>query len=303
MANLEDLELFVMISELDGLTPAARAMSITPAAASQALKRLESRLGVRLFNRTTRSMKLTAEGLRYLETAQHALKILADGKRSLIHENTTIELTAPSDIGRSFLIKLLAEIKQEKPNLHIKLSLSDKQENLLKYQYNAALRFGNVLSPDLVALSIMQTHHYVVCAAPSYLARHSEPTTPSDLKNHECVINYSISRPEYFWRFYAEGKVEDIPVRGHFHSDDGDVARRWALTGNGIAYLPILSVAEDILAGHLIPLLQGWEGELAPLNLVVSHRSQITTSLRVLHGALVKLCNERLDYYYNKFPR
>ena len=297
MANIEDLELFVMISELDGLTPAARAMSITPAAASQALKRLETRLGVRLFNRTTRSITLTPEGLRYLKTAQHALKILADGKRSLMHTDGTIELSAPSDLGRNILLGLLAELRQKKKYLHINLSLSDKSEDLLKSKYNAALRFGEVTSLDLISLPVLKNHNYIICAAPSYLEKYGVPTTPSELSQHECIVTSGVIDSECIWRLYADGVADEVQVKGYFRSDDGDIVRRWAVAGNGIANLPLLNVVEDILSGHLMPVLKNWEGEPAPLSLVVPHRSQITDSLRSLQSTLTQFCNERLNLF------
>lgn len=301
MANIEDLELFVMISELDGLTPAARAMCITPAAASQALKRLESRLGVRLFNRTTRSITLTSEGLSYLKTAQHALKVLADGKRLLIDADGTIELCAPSDLGRNILLGLLAELRKEKRKLHINLTLSDRVEEFSKFKYNATLRFGEVTSLDLISLPILKKHSYIVCAAPLYLEKFGAPNVPLELVQHECLMARGVVDTECVWRFYSGGDVEEVQVNGYFKSDDGDIIRRWAIAGHGIANLPLLNVVGDILSGHLLPVLQGWEGESAPLSLVVSHRSQITDSLRLLQGALIRCCNDRLGPFNQRY--
>lgn len=297
MATLGDLELFVMIADLQGLSPAARAMSITPAAASLALKRLENRLGVRLFTRSTRTMKLTPEGVRYLESAQHALKILDNGKRSLTHDDGMLELTVSSDLGRNLLLDVFAQLKQGRPRLYIKLALSDKEEDLLKGKFDAALRFGKSLSLDLIELPVLKQHHFIACAAPTYLSEHSLPCTPQHLSEHECIISNSTGRPESRWRFHAPGQVEDVRVQGHFCCDDSDVARRWAVAGQGVAYLPLLNVVDDLLAGRLLPVLPGWQGEPAPLNLVVSHRSQITDSLRALHHSTINLCNEYMSRY------
>lgn len=301
MANLEDLELFVMIADRQGLSPAARAMSITPAAASLALKRLENRLGVRLFTRSTRTMKLTPEGLRYLESARHALKILADGKRSLTHDDGMLELTVPSDLGRNLLLDVFAQLKRSRPQLFIKLALSDKEENLLTGKFDAALRFGKSLSLDLVELPVLKQHYFIVCAAPTYLSEHPLPTTPQHLSEHECIISTRSGRAENRWRFHTLGQVEDVHVQGHFCCDDGNAIRRWAVAGQGVAYLPLLSVIDDLLAGRLLELLPSWQGEQAPLNLVVSHRSQITESLRALHHSLIGQCNERMSHYSARF--
>ncbi|WMI97571.1 LysR family transcriptional regulator [Pseudomonas chlororaphis subsp. aurantiaca] len=297
MANLADLELFVMIADLRGLSPAARTMCITPAAASLALKRLEHRLGVRLFTRSTRSMKLTPEGTRYLESARQALKILDEGKRSLTHDDGMLELTVSSDLGRNMLLDLCARLKQHNPCLYIKLALSDKEEDLLTGKFDVALRFGKSLAPDLVELPVLQHHHFIACAAPTYLAGRSRPNTPQQLSTHECIISHSTNRPQRLWRFHAPGRVEDVQVKGHFCCDDGDAARRWALAGHGVVYLPLMNVAEDVLAGRLQPLLSTWQGDEAPLSLVVSHRSQITESMRALHQGLVEQCTKRMTRY------
>ncbi|MNZ42598.1 HTH-type transcriptional regulator DmlR [compost metagenome] len=272
-------------------------MSITPAAASLALKRLENRLGVRLFTRSTRTMKLTPEGLRYLESARHALKILADGKRSLTHDDGMLELTVPSDLGRNLLLDVFAQLKRSRPRLFIKLALSDNEENLLTGKFDAALRFGKSLSLDLVELPVLKQHYFIVCAGPTYLSEHPLPSTPQHLSEHECIISTRSGRAENHWRFHKSGQIEVVQVQGHFCCDDGDAVRRWAIAGYGVAYLPLLSVIDDLLAGRLLALLPGWQGEQAPLNLVVSHRSQITESLRALHHSLTDQCNERMSHY------
>lgn len=294
MANLEDLELFVLIAELQGLSPAARAMSITPAAASLALKRLENRLGVRLFTRSTRLMKLTSEGKCYLDSAQHALKILAQGQRALSQDNGQLELSVSSDLGRNLLLDLLLHQKQQQPKLQIRLSLDDREEDLFTGRFDAALRFGRTLALDLVELPIIKQHHFVACASPAYLAAHSAPEHPEQLCAHDCIVSHNLGKAESHWRFHNAGEVVHARVQGLFCCDDGDMARRWALAGQGICYLPLLNVAQDLQAGQLVPLLPGWSGDLVPLSLVVSHRSRITASLRQLHELLIEACNERI---------
>nr|BFD42042.1 LysR family transcriptional regulator [Pseudomonas sp. FFPRI_1] len=297
MANLEDLELFVLIAELQGLSPAARAMSITPAAASLALKRLENRLGVRLFTRSTRLMKLTSEGARYLDSAQHALKILAQGQRALSQNDGQLELSVSSDLGRHLLLDLLLHQKKQQPKLQIRLSLNDKEEDLFTGRFDAALRFGHSVTLDLVELPILKQHHFIACASPAYLASHHLPDHPEQLSAHDCVVSHSLGKAESHWRFHNAEEVVHARIKGLFCCDDGDMARRWALAGQGVCYLPLLNVVQDLQAGRLQPLLPGWSGDLAPLSLVVSHRSRITASLRLLHELLVEACNERIARY------
>ncbi len=269
-------------------------MSITPAAASQALKRIENRLGVRLFTRSTRLMKLTSEGARYLDSAQRALKILAQGQRALLQDDGQLELSVSSDLGRHLLLNLLLLQKKQQPGLQIRLSLNDKEEDLFTGRFDAALRFGRSLALDLVELPILKQHNFIACASPAYLAAHDAPEHPEQLSAHDCIVSHRLGKAESHWRFHRAGEVVHARIQGLFCCDDGDLARRWALGGQGICYLPLLNVAQDLQAGELIPLFPGWSGDLAPLSLVVSHRSRITASLRQLHELLVEACNERI---------
>lgn len=238
-------------------------------------------------------MKLTSEGARYLDSAQHALKILAQGQRALSQDDGQLELSVPSDLGRHLLLDLLLQQKKQQPGLQIHLSLNDKEEDLFTGRFDAALRFGRSLALDLVELPILKQHHFIACASPAYLAVRPAPEHPEQLNTHDCIVSH-IGKAESHWRFHNAGEVVHARVQGLFCCDDGDVARRWALAGQGVCYLPLLNVAQDLQAGLLQPLLPGWSGDLAPLSLVVSHRSRITASLRQLHELLVEVCNERI---------
>lgn len=293
MINLGDLKLFIRIAELQGLSSAARAMSISPASASQALKRLENHLGIRLFTRSTRTLKLTPEGARYLENAKQALKILGNRESALTFEGGILELTVSSDLGRNLLLELFAELKHEQPGLRIRMALNDKHEDLLRGKFDVALRYGQNYALDLVALPVLKQHHFIACAAPTYLSTHTPPETPIQLIEHECIIN-TLDQPDCYWRFQNAENIEEIRVKGCFQCEDSDVMRRWAVAGYGVIYLPLLNVANDLLSGRLLPLLPGWQGKPAPLQLVVSHRTQISDSVRLLHRELLKHCSNRM---------
>lgn len=293
MANIGDLKLFVRIAELQGLSSAARALSISPAAASQALKRLENHLGVRLFTRSTRALKLTPEGLRYLENTELALRILDNSERSLTHEGGILELTVSSDLGRNLLLDLFAQLKHDQPTLCIRMALSDKREDLLRGRFDAALRYGQSYALDLVELPVLKQHHFVACASPAYLSDHDLPDSPRQLMEHECIIS-TLDQPDNYWRFHQGEVIEEVRVKGHFQCDDTDVMRRWGLAGYGVIYLPLLNAAEDLLSGRLVPVLPGWEGKSAPLQLVLSHRTRITSSMRLLHRSLIEQCGARM---------
>ncbi|WP_068828820.1 LysR family transcriptional regulator [Pseudomonas sp. BMS12] len=299
MSSLFDLEVFARTAEAGSLSAAARALDISPAAASMSLKRLESRLGVRLFARSTRQQRLTQEGERYLEATRLALGALEEGERALKVGAQglagVLQLAAPSDFGRTVLLGWLDELRAENPQLQLHLLLNDQPNDPYREAVDVALRFGVPADSSLVALPVLEQHHRVACASPAYLARHGVPQSPQELTNHRAVVYQRHGRPYNLWRFARGTQVLEVKVDGDYRCDDGEVARRWALAGNGIVYKAWLDVAADIRAGRLLPLLEGWQGEFVPVYLLCPHRAQLSERVRVLQAFLRERCRALVD--------
>ncbi|WP_409299612.1 LysR family transcriptional regulator [Pseudomonas sp. KCJK8993] len=296
MSSILDLEIFVRIADEGSISAAARSLGLTAAAASIALKRLETRLGSRLLARSTRSLRLTPEGRRYLDSVRLALATLEDGEQALRQQGQglcgVLQLSAPSDFGRNALLPWLDEFKNQHPQLRPQLQLNDRHADLFRESVDVALRFGVPGDSSLVALPILAVHHRVVCASPQYLARHGTPQVPEDLARHSALLYLRDGQRYDLWRFDQAGQVREVQVRGDYACDDGEVARRWALAGHGLVYKARLDVAEDIRAGRLVPLLTDWQGESLPFNLLCPHRLQVSERVRLLHGFLVQRCRE-----------
>lgn len=294
MSSILDLEIFVRTADAGSISAAARSLGMTAAAASIALKRLETRLGSRLLARSTRSMRLTEEGRRYLESVRLALATLADGEQALRQQSQglagLLQLSAPSDFGRNVLLSWLDEFKGEHPQLRLQLRLNDRHADLFRDTVDVALRFGVPEDSSLVALPILPEHRRVACASPQYLARYGMPKAPEDLSRHSALLYLRNGRPYDSWRFSRGEETREITVRGDYLCDDGEVARRWALAGHGIVYKARLDVAEDLRAGRLVAVLGHWQGELAPFNLLCPHRLQVSERVRLLHGFVAQRC-------------
>nr|BFD42445.1 LysR family transcriptional regulator [Pseudomonas sp. FFPRI_1] len=294
MSSILDLEIFVRTADAGSISAAARSLGMTAAAASIALKRLETRLGSRLLARSTRSMRLTEEGRRYLESVRLALATLADGEQALRQQSQglagLLQLSAPSDFGRNVLLSWLDEFKGEHPQLRLQLRLNDRHADLFRDTVDVALRFGVPEDSSLVALPILPEHRRVACASPQYLARCGMPKAPEDLSRHSALLYLRNGRPYDSWRFSRGEETREITVRGDYLCDDGEVARRWALAGHGIVYKARLDVAEDLRAGRLVAVLGHWQGELAPFNLLCPHRLQVSERVRLLHGFVAQRC-------------
>ncbi|MFJ4193889.1 LysR family transcriptional regulator [Pseudomonas sp. NPDC089534] len=294
MSSILDLEIFVRTADSGSISAAARTLELTPAAASIALKRLETRLGIRLFARSTRSMRLTEEGRRYLDSVRLALATLAEGELALKQQaeglSGVLQLAAPSDFGRNVLLPWLDDFKREHPHIQLQLLLNDRHADLFRETVDVALRFGVPGDSTLVALPILPDHRRVACASPAYVARHGSPQHPGELGGHSALIYLRNGRPYNVWRFSRGDETLEVEVQGDYLSDDGEVARRWALAGHGIAYKAWLDVAEDVRAGRLVTLFDDWQGESVPFNLLCPHRVQVSERVKVLQAFLRERC-------------
>ncbi|WP_291776594.1 LysR family transcriptional regulator [Luteibacter sp.] len=289
MIRLDDLQIFVQTVDAGSFSAAARLLDCTPAMASSAVMRLEKELGTRLFVRSTRSMRLSDDGERYLPHARATLDALAEGGRTLAEAKGEIagplRLSVPSDLGRSVLLGWLDEFQQAHPGITLQLHVSDRAADLLRHPIDAAVRYGPPRDSRLVAQPLAPLNRRVACASPDYLARHPRPTHPEDLRQHNCLCFVWGDLVLDRWAFDLPKGQVTVKVKGNRISDDGDVVRRWALAGNGIAFKSALDIAADLAAGRLVDLFPG-QGELAPVNLVSAHRSQLTLALQRLRDFL-----------------
>ncbi|MGO4798056.1 LysR family transcriptional regulator [Pseudomonas sp. W22_MBD1_FP4] len=299
MSSILDLEVFVRTADTGSLSAAARGLGLTPAAASIALKRLETRLGIRLLARSTRSMRLTEEGKRYLDSVREALAALAEGEQALKQHSQgltgLLQLAAPSDFGRNVVLGWLDEFKAEHPNIRLQLLLNDSNADLFRDTVDIALRFGVPRDSSLVALPVVPGHQRIACASPEYLARHGIPTTPAQLAQHNTLRYMRQGRANSTWFFRQGSELQEVNVTGDYLSDDGEIVRRWALAGHGIAYKANLDIARDLKAGRLVHLLPDWQGEPTPFNLMCPHRLQVSERVKVLHRFLQVRCHALLS--------
>lgn len=300
MLRFDDLQLFVRTAELGNLSAAARHLDISPAVASAGLKRLELQLQVRLFSRSTRSMRLTPEGELFLVHARLALQSLEDGRQQLAGSKVGIsgllQLSAPSDFGRNTLLPWLNEFQQAHPQLQLRLLLGDRVADLFREPVDIALRYGAPEDSSLVALPVAAANRRVLCAAPDYLQRHTAPKTIEALAEHNCLLYMLAGRVHDRWSFSDGKREQHISVKGDRVSDDADVVRRWAVSGAGLVYKSWLDVAGDVRAGRLKVLLPEWRGEPAPLKLICAHRAQLSKPVLLLREFVQTRCTELLAH-------
>lgn len=294
MIRVGDLSLFVRAAALGGFSDAAREVDLLPGQVSTAIQRLERDLGVRLFARSTRSLRLTAEGEAYLPHAQAALDSLRSGHEELHGQHRelrgVLQVAAPSDLGRNVLLPWFATFRRPYPHLTLKLFFSDRVTDVFRDPVDVAIRYTPSDDASYIALPLALNNRRVLVASPEYLARRGVPASLDDLGSHDCLLYLLSSRLYDKWTFHDGEHKLTATVRGTVHSDDGDVVHRLALAGEGIAYKSWLDVSDDVRMGKLHLLLPHLAGEAAPLHFVYPHRRQYSPALQELYRLLRDRC-------------
>jgi len=248
------LEFFVLLGRYGNLSAAARDLDITPPAATKRLAQLEARLGVRLVNRTTRSVSLTAEGETFLH---YATRILAEVRemedivsssrsvpRGLLRVNATL------GFGRTTIAPFVSEFAKRYPHVEVQLDVTDRPIDLVESGVDLAIRFGELPDKRLNARRIMANRRFL-CASPRYLELHGTPESLADLASHQCIVHRQNDDAYGIWRLERNGEPHSVKVRGVLSSNDGDIVLSWALDGHGILLRSEWDLAKYLESGRL----------------------------------------------------
>ncbi|WP_329743463.1 LysR family transcriptional regulator [Dyella sp. A6] len=262
MDRLDDLALFLRVLDLGSISAAARSLGLSVAVASQRLKRLERELGVRLLQRTTRSLHATPEGAELAAQGRvlvEDLEALTSGLRKGARAVTgTLRVTLPSSFGRQYLSPLLPEFMARHPGIKLSVNLSDQFVDLVGSGFDLGIRIGALDDSGLVARRLA-VNRRVLCATPDYLRQHGTPRTPADLSEHECLLLVGRHGRQDLWRL-TDGRGHEVVqrVQGHLESNEGELLRDAVLAGQGIAMHSIWHVHEALRAGRLVVVLPGF---------------------------------------------
>ncbi|HDE2091663.1 LysR family transcriptional regulator [Klebsiella pneumoniae] len=294
MFRLEDLTLFVRAAALGSFSDAAREAGQQPAQVSAAIKRLETILNIRLFARSTRSLRLTPEGETWLPYATQMLDTLEAGLQKIQTPDDEVrgmlQIAVPSDLGRNLLLTLFRDFRQRHPALRLRLLFSDQLTDVFKDPVDVAFRYGNNDDASFISLPVAPENRRVLVASPEWIARHGEPQTLEELSQHNALIYILHGRPFDRWSLSLDGVVQQQKVSGTVMSDDAEVIRRLAIAGEGIAYKSMLDVSDDLRAGRLRRLLPRYQGDVVPLNLICPHRKQLSAAVRLLYEEVKSHC-------------
>jgi DNA-binding transcriptional LysR family regulator len=266
MQRLSDVEIFLAVVEARSFSRAARRLGRSQPAMSRAVAALETRLGVRLLDRTTRRMRLTEAGAAYAARCRDALEALraaeTDAREAASALRGRVRISAPPTFARIRLGPLLADLAAAHPRIETEWVLSDRNVDLGAEGFDAAIRLGSLPDSSLAARRIARERN-VLCASPAHLARDGVPTRVEDLARRNCLV-LAGDRVHAVARFRVNGALRRIPLTGNLASNDLGLLHEAARAGLGIAVLPSWLVADDLRTGALTELLP--RARLAPID-------------------------------------
>lgn len=270
-----ELSFFVLLAKLGSMSATARELGLTPPAVTKRLMLMEQRLGVRLVNRTTRRISLTAEGETYLAQAAQILGSIRDMEESVSSSRAEpkglLRVNATPGFGRMRIAPLVSRFAHAHPDVEVELQLTDRPIGLVEEAYDLAIRFGELPDSRLSARKLMANRRFL-CASPTYLKKAGEPQTPAELHRHRCILHRQNDDVYGTWRLEKGRKVELVKVRGAVSSNDGDVVLNWALEGHGIVQRSEWDAAKYLASGRLREVMPAYS--LPPADLYVYYLSR-----------------------------
>lgn len=284
--DFTEMAAFVEIAERGNFASAAKHLGVGVSTLSHRIRKLEQRLGVRLLNRTTRSVALTPAGHRLLAELRPALVTL-EAAASVVndfkhHATGHLRLTVAPPAAGSIIAPVLAKFLAEHPGITMEVCSDGASVDIVGEGFDAGIRRGALVEGDMVAVRVGPPVQFMVLAAPGYLARKGVPQKPDDLHRHNCLRVRLPNGALLPWRFQAGDKVFDLPVEGDLIVNDRELELRAALDGAGIVHTLSNHPRELVDAGRLTPLLEAWLPPPADFLLYHPSRRQVPPALRAL---------------------
>lgn len=290
--QVEDLKLILKVAEFRSITQAAAKLDMRTATASAAIKRVEMALGVELFVRTTRHLKLSAAGERYLPQCEQAIAVLEQARQNLKGEDDEVEgelrVALSSDLGRNLVVPWLDEIMQSYQKVSLRAHISDSNIDFYRDSVDLALRYGSPKDNNLYGFKICNVPR-LLCASPDYLNAWGEPKQPDDLISHQGLFYQLQDIINNVWEFKSADGVVKIKMNGRRAANDGDLVRRWCVAGKGLAVKSALDIADDILNDRVVAVMQDYPHVMGELWLICPSRQSITPAVRKLRD----VCREK----------
>lgn len=282
--GLNDLEAVLAIARRGSFRAAAADLGMSTTALSAAVAKLEADLGIRLFNRTTRSVSPTDAGRAFVARVGPALREVHDALEAVRARQATpsgtLRVNAFATAAREILSPLVLEFIRRHPQMHVDIATEGRLVDIVAEGFDLGVRAADLVPGDMVALPLGRPFRHAVVASPAYLERHGTPATPPDLLGHRCVRVRLPDGAPFRWRFEKDGKATQLDVPGPVTLDEASLAREAVLAGVGLGYFMEPDVRADIAAGRLVRVLENWTPPLPGLCLYYPGRRNPSAALK-----------------------
>jgi len=297
MDKLTSMLVFTKVAKAGSFAAGARDMGLSRAMATKHIMHLENLLGMRLFNRTTRSLSLTEAGASYLERCTQILAEIAEMEDAVTHLQTeprgTLKISTPPFIGAAHIAPAIAEFMLRYPDLSVEMIIQSTMADIVDEGIDVAILLGTLEDTSLVARKLASSP-VILCGAPSYFEQYGKPEKPEDLLKHSCLVNWTVP-PRDQWRFRGKDGEFRIKVAGRIRANSATPIRIAALQGLGLLMMPTYVVGLDIKKGRLVTALDEYMPSPMDVHAIYPHRKYLSAKVRVFLDFLQPWLQERLS--------
>ncbi|MBC2803416.1 LysR family transcriptional regulator [Rhizobium leguminosarum bv. trifolii] len=288
--ELSELAAFAAVARHKSFRKAGEERGVTASAISHAVLNLEDRIGIRLLNRTTRSVSLTEAGELLISHLDPAFGEMAAALDALNRYRDTpfgkVRINVPNSIGPFVIGRIIGPLLKSNPHLQLEINATDRLVDIVEEGFDAGIRFGERVTEGMIALRIKPRIRLVVVGSPAYFETRPKPATPHELKRHLCIQNMFPSGARYAWEFEKDGQTVSFQPTGPLSLDDHELMMQAALGGVGLAYIWEPRVEKAIASGELIKVLDDWCQPEEPLYLYYPSRRHMSAGFRAVIDAM-----------------
>jgi DNA-binding transcriptional LysR family regulator len=296
-AGLVDLNAVVAVAATRNFRAAALELGMSASALSHAISTLETRIGVRLFNRTTRSVSLTEAGEEFIGRISPALRDISEAMEAVnafrASPTGTIRINTSESAARGLLVPIVIEFQKRYPDVHVDVVTDGRMVDIAADGYDAGIRLLDNVPPDMVAIALRGDERFAVVASPAYLAKHERPRTPQDLLTHPCIRLRLPSGTVYRWEFEKHGQEIRLDVKGPMTLQSPEMIMEAVLDGAGIGYMLQRNLKEAIAKGRLVHLLQDWTPPFPGICFYYPRHRQVPAGLKTFIAVLREMVGRR----------
>jgi DNA-binding transcriptional LysR family regulator len=289
--NLQSIAAFEKVAKLQSFSLAAKELEVSKAYISSLIQNLENQLGHRLFNRSTRAVKLTTAGEKLYSACSVSLYNISKAQEEMIENADTphgkLKISLAGAFAEDYVTPFITDFIKRYPRVNVELHFEEKLVDLVEESYDIAIRVGQLKDSSLIAKRIAKRKEYI-CATPSFIKLHGQPKHPDDLKNYNCISAKDT------WRMTIDGKQTSVPVSTNFKSNNGRSLLKAALADLGLCMLPGVYVKDHIESGRLIPILEKYTPTEIPIWAMTPSKKNMPVSVKFFLAEIENQFNHSL---------